>query len=57
MSWSRTKPGAAGDATLDQVAGAVGFSATSALVRAFKRWTGESPSAHRARTGSRSRTT
>jgi len=38
-----------GDAPLDRVARAVGFSATSALVRAFRRWTGESPSAHRAR--------
>jgi AraC-like DNA-binding protein len=38
----------AGDATLDRVAAAVGFSGTSALVRAFKRWTGQSPSEHRA---------
>ncbi len=38
-----------GDAPLDRVARAVGFLGTSALVRAFKRWTGQTPSAHRAR--------
>jgi AraC-like DNA-binding protein len=36
-----------GDATLERVAAAVGFSDSSVLVRAFKRWTGRSPSEHR----------
>jgi AraC-like DNA-binding protein len=40
-----------GEVTLAQVARAVGFSGTSALVRAFKRWTGETPSLRRARSG------
>jgi len=38
-------------ATLERVAAAVGFADTSVLVRAFRRWTGESPSEHRARRG------
>lgn len=37
-----------GDAPLEQVARAVGLSGPSALVRAFRRWTGKSPSEHRA---------
>jgi AraC-like DNA-binding protein len=40
------------DATLERVAAAVGFADTSVLVRAFRRWTGRSPSEHRARRGS-----
>jgi len=39
------------DATLEHVATAVGFADTSVLVRAFKRWTGRTPSEHRARGG------
>ena len=38
-------------ATLEHVAAAVGFADASVLVRAFKRWTGGSPSEHRARRG------
>jgi AraC-like DNA-binding protein len=37
--------------TLEHVAAAVGFAHASVLVRAFKRWTGGSPSEHRARRG------
>jgi AraC-like DNA-binding protein len=40
-----------GDAPLEQVARAVGLSGPSALVRAFRRWTGRSPSEHRAARG------
>jgi AraC-like DNA-binding protein len=36
-----------GDAKVDRVAAAVGFSGTSALARAFKRWTGKRPAEHR----------
>jgi len=35
-------------ATLERVARAVGFSGTSALVRAFRRWTGRTPAEYRA---------
>jgi AraC-like DNA-binding protein len=38
-----------GDATLEHVAEAVGFADISVLVRAFRRWTGRSPSEHRSR--------
>ena len=37
-----------GDATLDRIAAAVGFLDSSVLVRAFRRWTGRTPRAHRA---------
>jgi AraC-like DNA-binding protein len=37
------------NASLERIATAVGFADTSVLVRAFKRWTGETPSAYRAR--------
>jgi AraC-like DNA-binding protein len=39
--------------SLAEVARAVGFSDASVLVRAYKRWTGETPSVRRARVGAR----
>jgi AraC-like DNA-binding protein len=38
-----------GEATLERIAAAVGFADTSVLVRAFKRWTGKTPTDYRSR--------
>jgi AraC-like DNA-binding protein len=36
-----------GKATLEEIGAAIGLSGSRALARAFKRWTGRTPSEHR----------
>ena len=36
-----------GESTLEEIGAAVGLSGSRALARAFKRWTGRTPSEHR----------